>query len=199
MLKPVEIGYDKRSFYDGAEPTFGESWVADIKTYSSPISDAFTEFAKFGAQDIDHSFDFATAMEQAPELEPFAYDLAHARNKDHFDFLSASLQRNQARREVMANTSFLTSLGVAVLNPLNLLFAFPALGVVKGAVTGTARISAAAAAGAKQGLAAGVALEGIRYPFDPLESGVEALANIGASTAFGGVLGGAIPGGFPFC
>lgn len=198
MLKPVEIGYDKRSLYDGAEPTFSESWVAEVKTYTSPISDAFTEFARFGAADIDHSFDFATAMEQAPELEPFAYHLAHARNKDHFDFLSASLQRNQARREVMANTSFLTSIGTAVTNPLNLLFAFPALGVVKGAITGTAKISAAAAAGAKQGFAAGVAFEGIRYPFDPLESGVEALANIGASTAFGGVLGGAIPGGFHF-
>ena len=168
MLKPVKIRHDKRSFYDGAEPTFGESWVAEVKTYTSPMSDTFTEFARFGAADIDHSFDFATAMEQTPELEPFAYHLAHARNQEHFDFLGASLQRNQARREVMANTSFLTSIGTAVTNPLNLLFAFPALGVVKGAVTGTAKISAAAAAGAKQGLAAGVALEGIRYPFDPL-------------------------------
>ena len=71
MLKPVEIRYDKRSFYDGAEPTFTESYVAEIQTYVAPATDTFMEFAMFGASENDNSFDFATAMQQAPELEPF--------------------------------------------------------------------------------------------------------------------------------
>ena len=198
MLKPVEIRHDKRSLYDGAEPTFVESYVAEVQTYVAPATDTAMEFAMYGASEVDSSFDFANAMEQNPTLEPYAYELAHAKNQSHFDFLRGSLERNQARRDVLENTTFLTSLGTAVLNPLNLLFAFPAMGVIAGAVTGTAKISAAAAAGAKQGLAAGIALEGIRYPFDPLESGAEAAANVAASAAFGGVLGGAIPGGFHF-
>ena len=196
MLKPIQTQYSRDMYSAKGEPTWTESWAAEVKTYAVPITDFTYELSRFGGADYDDSFDFASAVLSRPELNDFAYELAHAKNQKHFDFIADSLQRNAARREVLYNTSFLTSLGVAVFNPLNWVFAFPALGVVKGAITGTQKIRAAAAAGARQGFAGSLALEAMRYPFDPLESEAEVITNVAAGTAFGGAIGGAIPSGF---
>lgn len=198
MLKPAAISHSSRNVYKSVEPTWTESYTAGLHSYVAPLTDTTMEAALFGAQPYDNSFDFGAAIESNPDMQSYAYELAHAKNSEHFDFLAGSLRRNISRREVLSKTTFLTGLTTELLNPLNLLFAFPALGAVGAAVTGAGRVAAAGRAGLVQGAAAGVALETLRYPFDPLQSAAESGFNIAASTAFGGALGAGIPGAFLF-
>ena len=198
MLKPQRISHQQQDIFKSARPSWGESYGAGLATYIVPMTDHGLEKAMFGGADYDQDFDFASAILARPELDKFAVHLAHAKNNDHFDFLVSSLQRNQARRDILSRTHWAVGLTTELLNPVNWLFAYPALGAVSAALTGAGRISAAGAAGVRQGLAAGASMEAIRYPFDPLESASEAALNVAAAGAFGGGLGAGIPAGYMF-
>lgn len=196
MIKTQPIEYGQRLYFKGGAdaPSFAQKWRATLERDVAPITMATVERLRFGDDvPVDQSFDFAAAVLQDPFLDAHAHHLAHAKNKDHFDFLANSLRENQERRDILDQSGIVSSVVAEFLNPVNSLFIFPAVGASVRAATGYARIAQAGAVGAKQGLYAGVATEAIRYPFDQLETKEEAFANIVGSAAFGGVLGAAIP------
>jgi hypothetical protein len=196
MIKTQPIEYGQRLFVkgDADAPSFAKTWRATLERDVAPITMATVERLRFGDDvPLDESFDFAAAVLQSQFLDANAHHLAHAKNKEHFDFLANSLRENQARRDALEQSGIVSNIAAEFLNPINLLFAFPAVGASVRAATGYARIAQAGAIGAKQGLYAGLATEAIRYPFDQLETKEEAFANIAGSAAFGGVLGAAVP------
>lgn len=196
MIKTQPIEYGQRLFVKGSgdAPSFAKTWRATLERDVSPITMATVERLRFGDDTpLDESFDFADAVLQDPFLDANARHLAHAKNKEHFDFLANSLRENQARRDTLEQSGIVSNIFAEFLNPINALFAFPAVGASVRAATGYGRIAQAGYAGAKAGLAGGLATEAIRYPFDQLETKEEAFANIAGSAAFGGVLGAAIP------
>jgi hypothetical protein len=193
VVTPSFIYNPARDFTSGKSTGFADTFVATVKRDFVPIMDATMESYLFSSEKVDPNFNFSAAVSADPFLDHYATHLAHAKNQEHFDFLANSLKENQQRRDQLENAGFFTSLGAEILSPVNLLFAFPAVGIAARASTGLARIAQSGAAGFKAGLYSGVAIEAMRYPFDQLETGTEAALNIGGSAVFGGILGAGVP------
>ena len=193
VVTPSFVYNPPRELASGRSTGFADTFVATVKRDFVPIMDATMESYLFSGQKVDPNFNFTKAVTADPFLDHYATDLAHAKNQEHFDFLANSLKENQERRDKLENSGFFTSLFAEALSPVNLLFAFPAVGVAARASTGLARIGQSGVAGAKAGLYAGVSIEAMRYPFDQLETGTEAALNIGGSAVFGGILGAGVP------
>ena len=177
-------------------PGWLDTYSATVGTYARPIMDATVEKVQFGHLQFDEEFDIISAIDESPFSQRNAIHLLKAKNKEHFDFLLANLEENQERRNVIEDSSFLPYLVSEALNPLNILFAIPAIRVGALAYLGKESLVRAGLIGAQQGLIAGVTAEAIRYPFDPLETPIEATANIVGNTALGGLLGVGVPATF---
>ena len=195
MIKTQPVQYAQRLFVkgEGDAPGFAKTWRAALERDVAPVAMATVERLRFGDAPLDPDFNFAEAILQDEFLDANAHHLAHAKNKDHFDFIAQSLRENQSRRDTLEQSGLLTNIAAELFNPINTLFAFPAIGASARAATGFGRIAQAGRAGALSGLAGGAATEAIRYPFDQLQTKEEAFTNIAASGAFGGVLGAGIP------
>ena len=193
ILAPKSIYNPDISIADGISGGFVDTLVSVTKRDTVPIMDATVEFLKYGGQPVDQNFDLASNVRSDPFLEANITHLAHARNQDHFNFLAQSLRDNQERRESLDRAGMLTSFAAEMFNPINLIFAVPYVGPAARASVGAGTLLQAGKAGFKAGLYSGVAVEAIRYPFDQLETGTEAVTNIAGSAVFGGVLGAGIP------
>ena len=193
ILAPKSIYNPDISIADGISGGFVDTLVSVTKRDAVPVMDATVEFLKYGGQPVDQNFDLASNVRSDPFLEANITHLAHARNQDHFNFLAQSLRDNQERRESLDRAGMLTSFAAEMFNPINLIFAVPVVGPAAKASVGAGTILKSAQAGFKAGLYGGVAVEAIRYPFDQLETGTEAVTNIAGSAVFGGVLGAGIP------
>lgn len=177
-------------------PGWLDTYSATVGTYARPIMDATVEKVQFDHLEFDEEFDIISAIDESPFSQRNAAHLLKAKNREHFDFLLANLEENQERRNVIEDSSFLPYLVSEALNPLNILFALPAIRVGAQAYLGKESLARAGLVGAQQGLIAGTTAEAIRYPFDPLETPIEATANIVGNTALGGLLGVGVPATF---
>ena len=116
--------------------------------------------------------------------EEYQDHLLYARNKNHMTSMKRGIKENEARREVLANSSFWAQLGAGVFDPVNLIalpLGGPALTVGRAALRGAVGV------GALQ-----TGLEAIRYPVDPLATVSESALNIGFAAVTGGLITGAV-------
>ena len=128
-------------------------------------------------------------LQYSPEDDLEGYEeyqdhLLYARNKNHMTSMKRGIKENEARREVLANSSFWAQLGAGVFDPVNLIalpLGGPALTVGKAALRGAVGV------GALQ-----TGLEAIRYPVDPLATVSESALNIGFAAVTGGLITGAV-------
>ncbi len=128
-------------------------------------------------------------LEYAPEEDLEGYEqyqehLLYARNVDHMASLKRGIDENEARREVLANSSFWAQLGAGVFDPINIIalpLGGPALSIGKVALRGAVGIGS---------LQAG--LEAVRLPVDPLGSITESALNVGFAAVTGGLITSAI-------
>lgn len=187
-LYTVNVG----NYVEKSEPV---SWTqvagANFGYKYAPLADTITESMLFGNLTRDENFDFLEAIKG---YEPYAKELVRAKNDDHFNFLLSSVMRNVERRETLSKASFFQGLTTELIDPLNMAFALPVMGKLGLLTRPGMSVGQAAYISSKAGLAAGVASETIRAPFDPLSTTSEVALNVGASTVFGGLLGGAFAG-----
>ena len=160
------------TFFDTLQASFGYSY--------DPVYEQIMNHNRFGSERID-GYDPYKDMEG---YEMFATHLRGAVSPDHMASLKRGLNESMQRREVLANSSFLSQLGAGIFDPINLIalpFGGPAFGVGRSAL----RVGAGAAT-----LQAGIETTLIQ-PFDPLQTGAESAANVAGAFIFGGALGGA--------
>lgn len=168
-----------------ANPKFWSEVVPSNLGYTyAPIIDYVTNTLKYG-NEYQVGYNPLDDMEGYEAFESF---LINAQTEEHMADMKLQIDRNQQRREVLANTPVLTQFGAGIFDPINLIalpFGGPAMGV------GRAALRSGLSVGALQ-----TGLEAARYPFDPLATPGESVANIGTAFVTGGLIGGlvSIPG-----
>lgn len=184
---------DTVNHYEKSKPLTWSQATADTFGYKyAPLADTVTESMLFGNMSRDPSFNFLEAIEGYEEK---AKHLVKAKNQEHFDFLRLSLERNEQRRQRLEQEGFsLKTVAAEFIDPLNLGFGLPVMGKLGLLTRSGMTASQAAYVSAKAGLAAGVAAETLRAPFDPLATTSEVALNVGSSAVFGGLIGGSLAG-----
>jgi len=172
-----------------AGPSFSESFSAGFGYQYSPIIARTQEELYFGSVEFDEDF---TPFDQIEGYEGFEQDFARAKNQEHLNFIKESIDQNLKNRAILAESDFFSGALVAgIVDPLNLAFALPVVGQLGLIARGGMTIRQAALASAKGGLAAGVAAEAIRAPFDTVNTAGETAMNLLTTTAFSTLLGSA--------
>ena len=128
-------------------------------------------------------------LEYAPEEDLKGYEqyqdhLLYARNKNHMISMKRGIDENEARREVLSNSSFWAQLGAGVFDPINIIalpLGGPALTIGKTFVRGAVGV------GSLQ-----TGLEAARFPVDPLADITESALNIGFAAVTGGLITSAV-------
>ena len=128
-------------------------------------------------------------LEYAPEEDLKGYEqyqdhLLYARNKNHMISMKRGIDENEARREVLSNSSFWAQLGAGVFDPINIIalpLGGPALTIGKTFVRGAVGV------GSLQ-----TGLEAARFPVDPLANITESALNIGFAAVTGGLITSAV-------
>ena len=169
------------------DPTFGESFSAAFGYQYSPVIAATQESILFGNAEKIPDFN---PLVDIQGYEGFEDELIRAKNPGHLNFIKQSLDKNRQRREVLSESDFFSgALLAGFVDPLNLAFALPVVGQLGMIAKGGMGIRQAAIASAKGGLAAGVVAEGVRAPFDPVNTEQETAFNLLTTTAFSTLLG----------
>ncbi len=158
-----------------------ESMGAQLGYSYAPIIDAVKNYNTFGSMEMDMDY---SPLQDMEGYEDHFDSLVYAKNQDHMSVLKDQIDKNQERREILSNSTFVQGLVGGLVDPINLValpFGGPTVGLGKSLVRG------ALAAGTTQ-----AGLEAIRYPVDPLATVGESAINIGATTVFGAMMGTAI-------
>jgi len=175
--------------------SFTQNFSDQLGYFYQPIIRQTEEALLFGSEE-DNDFDFVDELTKLDDnfIINHAADLVGSRSKAQFDYRIDTIRQNQARRQRMETKSWYSpsSLLAGLIDPLNILFAVPFIGVPLGTIVkGGMGVKAAAAAGAKGGFYSAAAGEAIRYPFDDLATPLEATGNIAATTLFSSLIGSA--------
>ena len=154
----------------------------------SPIVSKTKELFYFGNEKADPNYNVWDDIEG---YESYKSEFVRATNKNHANFIKNEIRRSEKVRADLANTSWYypSQLIAGVIDPLNIAFALPVAGQLGLLAKGGMTARQAFTAGAKGGLAAGVAGEVVRAPFDPVATKQETLSVLTASTILGGVIG----------
>ena len=171
-----------------ADPSFGENFLAQLGYTYAPIVGSLENNIMFGnVKRTKQSF----TLEEISGYEDHIDYLVQAKNDEHLDFLKSQIDENRRRREIIGRSSWYapSSLIAGIADPLNIAFAFPVFGQLGMLVRGGMTIGQAAKAGFKGGLAYAGVSEGIRAPFDELntfeETSINAISAVGLGTALG--------------
>ena len=130
--------------------------------------------------------------ENDPDFKPeehinFSYEnvpyLMSATSASHLNFLRKNQLRQSKIKQDIHQVRWHSMLVGALADPLNWLIPYSIAG--KGIIAGMRT-------GARAGLMYGGASEALRAPFDPTNTATETITNIGATSAFGGLLGGGV-------
>ena len=180
-------GYGSNSITLKKDPTFSESFSAAFGYQYSPIIRASQEQMMFGSAEVDPGFNPLMDIEG---YEGFEEELSRAKNRGHSDFIKKGLDVNRQYRGTLAEADFFSGALVAgLVDPLNLAFALPVVGQLGLIAKGGMGVKQALAASAGGGFVAGGVSEGLRAPFDPLNTEQETALNLLTTTAFSSVLG----------
>ena len=156
----------------------------------SPIVSKAKELFYFGNEKADPNYNVWDDIEG---YESYKSEFVRATNKNHANFIKNEIRRSEKVRADLANTSWYypSQLFAGVIDPLNITFALPIAGQFGLLAKGGMTAGQAFTAGARGGLAAGIAGEAVRAPFDPIATKQETLSILTASTILGGVIGSA--------
>ncbi len=171
-----------------ADPTFGENFLAQLGYTYAPLYGAVEEELRFGNLKREK---MAFELEELSGYEDHIDYLVRAKNNEHLEYLKAQIDENRKRRDIIGRSNWYapSSLIAGIVDPLNITFALPVFGQLGMLVRGGMTLGQAAKAGLKGGAVYAGASEGIRAPFDELntfgESSVNAISAIGLGTAIG--------------
>ena len=163
-------------------PSFGETVGATLSFRYGPMTDYLEENRRFG---FDGPLEAGyVPRDNIPEdLKPYGTELLRATNQEHMDLLVNNLRRGLDTRDVMARSSFLSSMAAEVFEPTNWV-ALP--------FAGAKTLAGAVVRGGAATAAVVTAQEAARYPLDPLGTKTEVAFSIGSGFLLGGALNGMV-------
>tara|TARA_R100000544_G_scaffold11193_1_gene5033 strand:+ start:2198 stop:5503 length:3306 start_codon:yes stop_codon:yes gene_type:complete len=184
------VGLPTVSYFEKAKPDAGfvDNFLAQLGYTYAPIYDSFSETSTFG--NVPRTKTEFT-LEDIEGYEDHVDEIVRGKNDEHVAFIKQSIDENRERRRIMGRANWYdpSSLVAGVLDPLNILFALPIAGQLGLFARGGMTLAQGAKAGFKGGLAYGVVSEGIRAPFDPLNTPTETAINTITATGLGTVFG----------
>jgi len=154
---------------------FMDTIAASLGYTYDPILEFLYNQVKYPDIDLNYS-----PKDNLEGYEEYQDHLLYARNSGHMESMKRGIKENEARREVLSNSSFWSQIGAGIFDPVNIIalpLGGPALTVGKTFARGAIGIG---------GLQTG--LEAIRYPVDPLGSVTESALNVGFAAVTGGLI-----------
>lgn len=191
------MDYGRKDFFIAADTGFRENvdsswfegWKANMAYQYTPITRYTEEDRLFGnvlKSDQYNAEWFVNRMKGLPEqYKPFYDTFARAKNDDHFDFLTNTVEEQLQIKEDAARAPITAQFAAGLMDVANLSFLIPGLQEVRAAQTAGVAVKQAV----KYGFMGGVASESYRAPFAYADSDWEAAANIGMTSLFSGGLG----------
>tara|TARA_R100000773_G_scaffold13402_1_gene12328 strand:- start:444 stop:3794 length:3351 start_codon:yes stop_codon:yes gene_type:complete len=159
-------------------PSFGQVISAQFGYNYDPIHEyLYNEYVVGTEHDPNYN-----ALEDLEGYELYSQHLLSAQNADHMASLKRGIDDNIRRREIIGEAGLGYNLMAGFFDPVNLL-ALPLGGPTVG--VGRSMVRVGAGVGLTQ-----VGQEGLRAPFDPLNTKEEVFNNIAMATAGGAVFGG---------
>ena len=120
---PEDLKLEAVPFFNTVQASFGYTY--------DPILESISNQIQFPNIDLQYS-----PQDDLEGYEEYQDHLLYARNKNHMTSMKRGIKENEARREVLANSSFWAQLGAGVFDPVNLIalpLGGPALTVGKAA------------------------------------------------------------------
>ena len=180
VQKTTGIQYSQDVTKDESPKFWSDTLPANLGYQYIPIAEAIRDQFKY-RDEVEVGYN---PLDDIDGYEQFASHLINARNPTHMSEMKASLDLNQERRRIMAESPFVYNLGAGIIDPINLV-ALPFGGAA--ASLGRQFLRSGASVGTLQ-----AGLEVGRAPFDPLATPEEVAMNIGSAFVVGGIIGGAV-------